>query len=159
MENNNEQDFIDCINTFIRHEYEKFSNDDLNLLVKRMFHRLMQVMLISLQRNGRYDLLAQFGPIAIQSFSDHLFVVNLIKLTLGQITADEIRPLVGSAKEECQLLFYEGSLLLTKGDRNSALRCFEKCAEKCTTFNVECPECYIASKEISLPESKFTILD
>jgi len=159
MENNNEQEFIDCINTFLRHEYEKCSNDALNLIMKRMFHWLMQIMLISLQRNNRYDLLEQFGPVAIQSFSDHPFVVNLIKLTLGQISIEELRPLAANEKEQCQLLFYEGSLLLTKGDRKNALDCFEKCIEQCSTFNIDCPECFMASKEISLSESKFAKLD
>jgi len=46
--------FIECANVFAQHDYDRAANIALNLLPKRMFLWVMQVMLISLERSGDY---------------------------------------------------------------------------------------------------------
>lgn len=150
-----EQPFIECLNTFAQHEYAKSADCALQLLSKRMFQWLMQVLLISLERDGQFDALEKISPVALESFEGHPWAMALIRFNLGQTTLDKIRLLADDDKKKCQLQYYEAASLLTRGERKVALASFESCA----SLPVQCPEQFLATSEIKSPEPPVITLE
>ena len=148
-----DQQFVECLEAFAKHDYERAANLSLNLFTKRRFLWVMQVLLISLERGG-LPLLPAMAKVALDSFSHQPLAVALIQLSLGRVSADELRTESLDERQALQLAFYAASRHLTLGDRELALPGLKMCAAVAVPY----PEQVLAVCELESPEPVDLIL-
>jgi hypothetical protein len=149
-----DHEFTECLEVFAQHDYERAANLSLNLLGKRMFLWVMQVLLISLERDGQHEALRAMSELAMSSFSHNALAIALIQLNLGRLSMDKISVKDLDERQALQLAFYTASRHLTLGDRDSALPGLKRCAAS----DVRYPEQFLAARELEHPEPADLIL-
>jgi hypothetical protein len=137
--------FTDCIDLFTSHKYRACHDAALQLLQKHMYQWLVQILLISLERDCRFDVLESFRTFAQDAFSEHAWAELLFSLSFRKISYEEVRAAAAhDTTKSCQALFYRGQVLLTEGDRAAAETCFKAC----TDLGAECAESHMAAAEL-----------
>jgi hypothetical protein len=144
-----EQAYRECADTFIGHRYEQAATLALNLSQKHFYYWLAQLMLISLERSLHFEHIRPLGDYARNAFSGHPWELSLLDLTANSTTYQLLKAGADTPKKQCQLNYYEGARLLTKGYRQDAVNFFRQSS----TIQAECMERIFADFELSQPES------
>jgi len=141
--------FADCMELFTSHRYRACHETALQLVQRRMFRWLVQILVISLERDGRFDVLSSFRTVARESFEHDLWSSLLFSLSFREASFEQVHTLAADdTTKQCQALFYQGHALLTQGQRKASEKCFRACAN----LDVECAETHMAAKELRNPE-------
>jgi hypothetical protein len=136
--------FTDCIDLFTHHKYGACHDAALQLIPKHMFQWLVQIMIISLERDYRFDLLEKLRTFAQDAFSHSDWAGLLFSLSFRNTSYEQVRAAADDSNKACQALFYWGQVLLTEGDRTAAANCFQSCVD----LDAECAEAHMASAEL-----------
>lgn len=144
--------FVECLGAFAAHDYERAANLGVNLLQSRRYHWLYQVIIISLQRQAHDEAALQFGQVALDSFSEHAWQTDLLRLTLEGRDVDAGPE--GDPVAACQRDFYRASSWLTRGQRAKARPLFEAAA----ATQAPCAEAGLARDEVAAPEPRVMTL-
>lgn len=141
--------FVDCMDLFTKHQYRDCHEAALQLVQRRMFRWLVQILLISLERDGRFDVLEEFRNVARKSFAHDEWSSRLFSLSFKELPYEEAKAFATDDSEKlCQAHFYQGHVLLTEGKREAADTCFRECV----STKVECAETHMVAEELSSPE-------
>ncbi|CAH2402713.1 hypothetical protein [Mesorhizobium escarrei] len=142
--------FTDGMDLFAEHKYRECHDAALPLIQKRMFQWLVQILIISLERDYRFDLLESLREVAVKSFSHEAWAGLLFSLSFRRVSYEQaLAAAADDSKKLCQVLFYWGQALLTEGDRSAAKDCFQACSD----LNAECAEASMAAAELQNFES------
>ncbi len=82
-------------------------------------HELLQLYLISLQRSGQNQRLADVGPKILAATSGDEWINTLVKVTLGVADLAQVRDQIRDEERACQFAYYNGARLLTVGNREA----------------------------------------
>ncbi len=101
-----EQSFEKCVQAFINRDYASCAQQAMPMLATGASHELLQLLLISLKRLGRSEVVEQLGPHVLAATKDQPWIHGLLQYTLGQ--ADSVQLLEQAKTEEqiCQMLYY-----------------------------------------------------
>jgi tetratricopeptide (TPR) repeat protein/CHAT domain-containing protein len=143
----NDQTYQSCLQAFVNRDYPRCAEQALALARTGTDHVLLQVLLISLQRLGRTDLLEQLAPQALATTAREPWCHALVQLTLGERAPQDVLRLAQNESHRCQVLFYSGSRFLTLGQVEAAHDAFEACLQ----INVSCVEYQLAQFEKEAP--------
>jgi hypothetical protein len=144
-----------CIQAFCSHDYDRAANDGLQLISEHMYHWLAQVMLISMQREGRTTQVEQMADFFLRAFDHEPWETALIDLTMGRASSDDVVELATDDRRRCQLAYYFGARLLTTGEIEES----KKLLGIATQIEAECVERLISASELVKPEPCSSVLE
>jgi hypothetical protein len=144
-----------CIQAFCGHDYDRAANDALQLIGEHVYLGLAQIMLISLQREGRSAHVEQMADWFRRAFDHQPWALALIDLTTARVTPDDILPWVTDDVRRCQFAYYRAARLLTMGEIDESTKLLDIAAR----IDVDCVERLIADSELMDPEPSSSILE
>src|SRR5262249_32463980 len=138
--------YLNCLQAFADRDYAACFDKARLLIAKPAPPVLWQVLLISLQRLGRTDLIEQVGPGLVEAAGDP-WQQTLLRVALGQVDPAVAVAQAGDEGQRCQALYYKGARLLTRGDSDAA----REALAACVATNVQCEEWLLARYELDSP--------
>lgn len=136
-----------CLEAFVRREYDGCVRQALVLLRTQKTHELFQVLFISLQRLGRNDILDDVRAEILAATAGYPWVNTLLRLTLGEAESSEVVAQAEDDAQLCQARYYTASRLLTLGLEEEARAEFEACM----AIEADCVERHLARFSITRP--------
>lgn len=117
-----EEAFGECVEAFAAGDWSTCVDRARALIQGATLHTL-QLLLIGLQRLGEQETVEQIAPPVLEMAAGHPWDQTLLKLTLEQADPQQVLLQAGNAKQYCQVLFYVGAQMLTRGILNRQCRC------------------------------------
>ncbi|MDB5352433.1 MAG: TPR-repeat protein [Planctomycetota bacterium] len=138
-----------CFEAFISHDYERCIRQGLPLMEDEVPPEIVQVVLISLERLGQAQALANIGSQALQLTASHAWSHSLIELTLGLTAPESLLASSQTEVQRCQALFYAAERLVTAGETDQA----REILRICTGLPARCAEKMLAMAELAQLEA------
>jgi tetratricopeptide (TPR) repeat protein len=137
--------FRQCVEAFAGGDYDRCAQQAWALVQEGATLHNLQLLLISLQRLGRKDVVDKLGPQVLAATAGSPWDQSLFRLTLRQAHPQEAMKQATDDRQYCQVLFYVGAQMLTLGAAEEANRTLAACvAQQC-----DCLERRLAQYELA----------
>jgi len=148
-----DQAFQQCIDAFVRRDYESCARQAVQLaftppeedLPVPALHQLFQVLLISLQRTGRPDKAEEVGSWILGAMADEPWYPLLLQITLVKIDPMKVFQQAATDEQRCQMLFYAGALMASLEKKETA----RETLLNCLRMPADCLERRLAQAELA----------
>jgi tetratricopeptide (TPR) repeat protein/CHAT domain-containing protein len=137
--------FQQCIKAFAAGDYATCMQRAMALVQERATLHTLQLLLISLQRLGREDLLNDIGPKVLEMTAKRPWDHSLLGVTLEQAEPSEVLDQAADDQQRCQAMFYIGARLVTLAAVEPA-RFF---LAACVAQDCDCLERLLAQQELA----------
>lgn len=141
----NHEAYEQCLILFSLHKYDQCAQKALEIIEGGRAHQsIFQMLLISLQRLGRSEELDDISPKLLKMTNANPWLNSLLRLTLGELEAEELIRMAENRSQLCDGLYYTGARLKTLGLDEEARTKFKECTET----GVESIEMVLARMEL-----------
>jgi tetratricopeptide (TPR) repeat protein len=140
--------FEELIRHFIIRDYAAFLRHVRDWLNGHANHQLLQLAIISLLRSGGTQAATQLASQAISFLRDAPWETQLLRLTLGQVTATSILENAKTNTQKCEALFYAAIEARQRGEEREA----RELLESATRIDVDSLEHSLAEYEQLSPD-------
>jgi nephrocystin-3 len=153
--------YQECVRNFAEQKYNQCVQRALAILDSDVDLELLQIVLISLQRLGKLELVERIGRDGLRVSIDKPWERSLLQLTLGQVSWPDVVFQAADSRQRCQAYYYAGERNLTVGAREPAIQAFLACQ----TTGADCLESELAQSALRLlsahgtqfPEDEFEV--